>query len=70
MADPMKGRRISGGERDTLGAELRKRYEAGASIRQLAEETGRSYGSVHALLIGSGAQMRSRGGATRKKVKK
>ena len=70
MADLTKGRRITGGERDKLAGDLRKKYEAGASIRELAEETGRSYGFVHGVLVGSGATLRGRGGATRKKAKK
>ena len=70
MADLTKGRRITGGERDKLAGDLRKKYEAGASSRELAEETGRSYGFVHGVLVDSGASMRGRGGATRKKGKK
>ena len=70
MADLTKGRRVTGGERDKLAGDLRKKYEAGASIRELAEDTGRSYGFVHRVLVGSGATLRGRGGATRKKAKK
>ncbi len=69
MADFGKGRRIAGGERSSLAADLRRQYEAGTSIRALAESTGRSYGFVHRLLSESGASMRSRGGATRGKAK-
>jgi predicted transcriptional regulator len=60
-----KGRRVTGSERDKLAAELRKKYEGGASIRALAEATGRSYGFVHRMLSESGATLRGRGGATR-----
>ncbi|BDB43051.1 transcriptional regulator [Mycobacterium kiyosense] len=42
--------------------ELRSAYERGASIRNLAASTGRSYGSVHSMLLESGTTMRSRGG--------
>ena len=67
VADLKKGRRITGGERDKLARDLRKKYEAGASIRDLAAATGRSYGFVHRILVGSGTTLRGRGGATRKK---
>lgn len=67
MAELRKGSRVTGGDRDTLGADLRKKYDSGASIRTLAAETGRSYGFVHRILSESGANMRSRGGATRGK---
>jgi len=69
MAELPKGRRISGSERDTLAADLKKKYESGVSIRALAESTGRSYGFVHRVLSESGVTMRGRGGATRGKAK-
>ena len=64
-ADLGKGKRITGDDRNTLADELRKRYDAGESIRLLAASTGRSYGFVHRLLSESGATLRSRGGANR-----
>jgi Helix-turn-helix domain len=48
--------------RDQLIDELRSAYEQGASIRALVADTGRSYGSIHAMLRESGTPMRSRGG--------
>ena len=48
--------------RDQLLHELRNAYEGGASIRNLAATTGRSYGSIHSMLRESGTAMRSRGG--------
>jgi transposase-like protein len=48
--------------RDKLLDELRNAYEGGASIRNLAATTGKSYGSIHSLLRESGTTMRSRGG--------
>ncbi|CAJ1504484.1 helix-turn-helix domain-containing protein [[Mycobacterium] burgundiense] len=48
--------------RDQLLGDLRSAYEAGASIRTLVANTGRSYGSIHAMLRESGTTMRSRGG--------
>lgn len=68
MAELKKGSRITGGDRDKLAADLKKKYEAGQSIRLLAEDSGRSYGFVHRILSESGATLRGRGGATRKKA--
>ncbi|OBG92008.1 transcriptional regulator [Mycobacterium sp. E3251] len=48
--------------REQLLFELRSAYEGGASIRRLAASTGRSYGSVHSMLLQAGATMRGRGG--------
>lgn len=62
-----KGKRITGSDRDKLAKDLKKQYQAGASIRELANETGRSYGFIHRLLSDSGVKLRGRGGATRGK---
>jgi predicted transcriptional regulator len=62
-----KGARVTGTERTKLASDLKKKYAAGASIRALAEETGRSYGFVHRMLSESGVALRGRGGATRGK---
>ena len=67
MAALKKGRRIVGAERETLTDEVRQRYSNGASIRELATDTGRSYGYIHRLLVESGAELRGRGGPTRTK---
>jgi hypothetical protein len=67
VAELKKGSRVTGGERNKLATDLKKRYEAGESIRLLAESSGRSYGFVHRILNESGATLRGRGGATRKK---
>ncbi len=67
MTGLTKGSRVTGAERDKLTASLRKTYDAGASIRQLAASTGRSYGFIHRVLNESGATLRGRGGATRGK---
>jgi predicted transcriptional regulator len=64
-----KGSRVTGGDRDKLAADLRKKYDSGQSIRSLAEQTGRSYGFVHRMLTESGATLRGRGGATRGRAK-
>jgi hypothetical protein len=63
-----KGSRVTGGDRDKLAADLKRRYEAGQSIRLLAETSGRSYGFVHRILSEAGATLRGRGGATRRKA--
>ena len=67
MAELKKGSRVTGEDRDKLAAELKEKYEGGQSIRLLAESSGRSYGFVHRILSESGATLRGRGGATRKK---
>ncbi|MFD7555826.1 helix-turn-helix domain-containing protein [Streptomyces sp. NPDC059835] len=56
---------MRGAERERLAADLKKKYDAKASIRQLAEEAGLSYGLVHALLGEAGTILRGRGGAHR-----
>jgi len=48
--------------RDELLHELRNAYESGASIRKLVASTGRSYGSIHSMLLESGTTLRGRGG--------
>lgn len=69
MTELAKGRRITGAERAKLGRDLKRRYEAGASIRELATDTSRSYGFIHRVLTDEGAALRGRGGATRAKAK-
>jgi hypothetical protein len=62
-----KGARITGAERESVSAGVREQYLAGASIRSLAGDLGRSYGFVHRILVDSGVPLRGRGGATRGK---
>ncbi|MFC9500853.1 helix-turn-helix domain-containing protein [Streptomyces sp. NPDC056982] len=62
-----KGKRITGAARDKLAAELKAAYEGGASIRSIADSTGRSYGFVHRILTEAGVTLRGRGGDTRNK---
>ena len=69
MVEIKKGARLTGAERDALAARLVSEYEGGASIRALAESTGRSYGFVHRVLSETGVTLRGRGGATRTKKK-
>jgi hypothetical protein len=67
MAVLKKGARITGADRTKLASELRKSYDKGKSIRELADSHGRSYGFVHRVLSESGTTLRGRGGATRTK---
>lgn len=69
MAKLSKGSRITGDDREQLAGELAKRYAAGDSIRDLADDLGRSYGFVHRILVDSGVTLRGRGGAVRRKAK-
>jgi hypothetical protein len=69
VAETAKGSRVTGAARDKLGTDLRKKYEGGKSIRDLAAETGRSYGFVHRVLSESGATLRGRGGAPKSRSK-
>ncbi|HET9171659.1 MAG TPA: helix-turn-helix domain-containing protein [Actinospica sp.] len=70
MAETLKkGSRVTGTAREQLATDLKSKYEAGESIRALAQETGRSYGFVHRMLSESGVTLRGRGGATRGKAR-
>lgn len=66
MLEIEKNARITGKAREQLRETLKKKYERGASIRQLAEWTGRSYGFIHRVLSESGVTLRGRGGNTRR----
>lgn len=68
MAGSRKRMRITGTAREKLAADLKKKYEKGASIRALAESERISYGFVHRILTESGVQLRERSGAARLKV--
>ena len=70
MADLKKGARITGPARTKLADQLRKEYDAGKSIRTIAEECNRSYGFIHRILLESGVTLRGRGGPTRGKKRK
>jgi lambda repressor-like predicted transcriptional regulator len=64
MVELKKGARMVGVARDTLATTLRAEYEQGATIRDLAERTGRSYGFVQRVLAEAGVT-RARGKAKR-----
>lgn len=59
---PAGHRRVPAPDRLAWGRHLRAAYEGGATIRALAADTGWSYGFVHGVLLGAGAQLRPRGG--------
>ena len=69
MAVLKKGARITGAERSKLATDLKKQYDKGKSIRELADSHGRSYGFVHRVLSESGVALRGRGGPTRGKAR-
>lgn len=65
-----KGVPITGKDRDEWGAALKQKYEDdGATIRELAESTGRSFGFVHRMLWEVGASIRAQGGNQRSSAK-
>lgn len=49
-----------GADRERMLADLKARYEAGASIRQLMKLTNRSYGCIHRRLQSAGVEFRAR----------
>lgn len=53
-----KSARLGKAKIAALAADMRKHYEAGASIADIMEMTGRSYGSVHRTLTISGVRFR------------
>jgi hypothetical protein len=61
-----KGKRITGQDREKLAKDLAAKYGAGASVRELADEIGRSYAFTHRILTEHGVELRPRGGANRK----
>ncbi|WP_443050874.1 helix-turn-helix domain-containing protein [Streptomyces sp. H27-D2] len=54
--------RLTGPARAAAAAQLKEIYEAGATIRQIAHRTHRSYGGVRALLVSARVPFRGRGG--------
>lgn len=57
-----KHKKILGEERDKLTADVKKCYELGDSIRDMATSLDRSFGFVHNLLCEAGVTLRERGG--------
>jgi lambda repressor-like predicted transcriptional regulator len=56
------GARTWGARRATFAQAVVEGYRNGATIRQLARQTGRSYGFIHRVLTENGVQFRQRGG--------
>ncbi|MFF5655269.1 helix-turn-helix domain-containing protein [[Kitasatospora] papulosa] len=54
--------RLTDAERESTGAELKEKYIAGATIRELVAETGLKYGTVRTLLLAAKTPLRARGG--------
>ena len=52
VAELKKGSRVTGGDRDKLAEELKKRYEGGESIRLLAESSRANGKNVGAVGVG------------------
>ncbi|MEU2354442.1 helix-turn-helix domain-containing protein [Streptomyces misionensis] len=67
MTWPRPGERIDPDKEAAAAAWLKARYEKGAYIRELAKQTGRSYGFVHRLLREAGVPFRPRGSAGRRR---
>jgi transposase len=63
MMSVARNARISGAQRARLGGEISRAYGKGASVREIAARYGRSYGSVHRLLVENEVALRGRGGA-------
>lgn len=61
-----KWARLSGEARTTFQHECVQMYvESEMSVRDIVRNTGRSYGSIHALLVSAGVQLRPRGNPRR-----
>ena len=61
-----RGKQIIGSRLRKVSRAISRKYKAGATIRQLAEITGRSYGFIQGTLDNAGVERRPRGGAYRK----
>ncbi|GIE86805.1 hypothetical protein SAMN06264365_103432 [Actinoplanes regularis] len=57
-----RSKRLSGTELAALEKKVVQQYNEGASIRQVAAATSRSYGGTHRMLKLAGVTMRPRGG--------
>lgn len=63
----LPGVQLTGKAREAVAKVLAAEYRTGASIRDLADLSGRSYGWVHRVLTESGVQLRDRGAARRRR---
>jgi hypothetical protein len=55
-------RRVTGEERGQVAVSFAEEYAHGASIRDIAADSGRSFGFVHRILCEAGVTLRPRGG--------
>lgn len=60
-----KFKRVTGDTRTALSGDMRKQYEAGDTIRAIADQYGRSATAVRSMLQEAGTTLRPRGGNTR-----
>lgn len=56
---------LKGTERAAARAKAAELYAAGCTIRSVAEQLGRSYGSARGLLLEAKVTLRARGGSLR-----
>lgn len=66
MNKPNRYKDFRGPERAELAASLKKKYEAGDSVRQLANSIRRTYAFVHTMLEEAGTVFRDSRGAAPK----
>lgn len=66
LPDVEKKKPPTGPDRRRLATDLGRRYDRGATLRDLVADTGHSYGFVRNLVIESGVRLRGRGGPNRK----
>ena len=57
---------LKGAARTAAQAKAKRLYDAGATIRAVAEQMGRSFGGTYALLVEAGTEFRATGGGKRK----
>ncbi|MFB6533085.1 helix-turn-helix domain-containing protein [Streptomyces noursei] len=62
---PEPRKRVKRQQQKAVAKVLKAKYDAGASIRALAAESGRSYGYVHRTLTEAGTALRAFGGKRR-----
>ncbi|HZC73243.1 MAG TPA: helix-turn-helix domain-containing protein [Jatrophihabitans sp.] len=71
MTKPIrKGARLVGAEREKFQKKIVSMYNKKTPIRDIADQTGRSYGAIHRMLSEAGVTFRPRGGATRGKKRR
>ncbi|OEV09287.1 helix-turn-helix domain-containing protein [Streptomyces nanshensis] len=62
---------LTGTQREQFSQKVVTAYcERRYSIREISEETGRSYGAIHRLLKDAGVELRGRGGGPRKRARR